>query len=62
MGYFLEYENFTTCWHCGRTDCTGNHPEVKEKPVHLEKGFGHTDCECRVCRDMREREANRKLN
>lgn len=28
MGYFLDYELFTPCWHCGRTDCNGNHPGV----------------------------------
>lgn len=27
MGYFLDYELFTPCWHCGKTDCNGDHPQ-----------------------------------
>lgn len=65
MGYFLDYQLFTPCWFCGRTECSGNHPEpaareASEKVTHHEKGFGHESCPCHVCQDMRERAAKRE--
>lgn len=65
MGHFLDYELFTPCWHCGRTDCTGNRPEAGLGDgglPHETKGFGHPDCGCHVCLDMREREVNRDIS
>lgn len=64
MGYFLDYELFTPCWYCGKTDCSGNHyePEARAasgKVKHFERGFGHPSCNCEVCKNMRERAANR---
>jgi hypothetical protein len=63
MGYFLDYQLFTPCWYCGRTDCSGDHPEAREQASRLShhaKGFGHSDCTCHVCREMRERAARRR--
>lgn len=60
MGYFLDYELFTPCWYCGRTDCNGNHPEPAAQPAaakitHFEKGFGDPSCPCQVCANLRRR-------
>jgi len=64
MGYFLDYELFTPCWFCGKTDCSGNHPEATEEDharvTHFEQGFGHPTCQCHVCKDMRERATSRE--
>lgn len=65
MGYFLDYELFTPCWFCGRTDCNGNHqgPEAdaaSRQVTHHEKGFGHESCPCHVCQDMRDRAERRR--
>lgn len=63
MGYFLDYDLFTPCWKCGLTTCNGNHPEsvaeAKQLPHH-KHGLGDARCTCHVCREMREREANRE--
>jgi hypothetical protein len=65
MGYFLDYELFTPCYRCGRTECNGNcalrgEPVAYEPTVtHHERGFGHESCNCHICRNMRERAANR---
>ena len=50
MGYFLDYELFTPCWKCGRTDCNGDHPEATGAflPSH------GSECDCFVCENDRE--------
>ena len=65
MGYFLDYELFTPCWFCGKTNCNGNHsgPEADRASAqitHFKKGFGHESCNCQVCQGIRERQANRQ--
>lgn len=65
MGYFLDYELFTPCWYCGKVDCSGDHQSETTrsgKPVtHFRRGFGHESCDCEVCKNMRERSENRKV-
>ena len=65
MAYFLDYEMFTPCWYCGRTDCTGNHQGAaaeafSRRLTHACKGFGHDSCPCHICESMRVRETNRE--
>lgn len=60
MAWGLDYELFTPCWYCGKTECTGNHSgaDADRKAAqitHFDNGFGHPSCNCEVCKNMRER-------
>jgi hypothetical protein len=33
VSYFLDYKLFTPCWYCGRTDCSGDHPGLRQESV-----------------------------
>jgi hypothetical protein len=54
MGYFLDYELFQPCWHCGRTDCNGNHPELKNVRISQEQ-FNREQAEYFRAKEEKER-------
>ena len=62
MGYFPGYD-MEPCSQCGKTECTGNcrsHPAIEIKHFDRSGNFKkESDCQCYVCQNMRERQANR---